>query len=857
MSGALSSLGLRGASFLLRADGRELSPHTLEQVEDGWRDGDVHVRVREERGADGSWSLVLEASGVRRIAEVCLVDHEVEPAPDEVFAYAWYDDWGLQQNTAVFVRAGERSLFACVANPFGRAETDGARIRLSYRPGLSVDGSFVSDPFVVGRVVPEGRAVRREVVAGRDTVRGVESSYVRMLGRGAPVELDAGEVRALRAAVAARVPWEPARMQVSHWDWGENLYRLDPALAETQAVYERAAELCAAIGVETFLFCPGHGHDEWPDLLAEARDSGPWQHGMWLGLGIEVGAGAWTPDDRPEWLEQLLASARSRGLKVAAYTNPQFLWLRKPEWQVIQNEDELLDAGYRICCLAHAPAREFLIDTLRRFVPAYGVDGVALDFVFWRPCHSTEHGHAPGEDSRYAQWAGYRPVVAALRELGVEWVEALMASQEQMPWGSRGVTHPTPSMGDNQPQWMSAWPDLSLHRSSGNFQRRVGYWYRNFAFLPTPKIPGQISHQANRIRSFDVERGWDWAGARYGLLSAIASAPSTLSVCFLPAWDEREWSAMLERDAPFFAEWIGFAREHADVLSRLEDLFDEPCPGAVDGTVALGDDGRGFVFLANPDFEAHAVAVPRLPAGSALTELHPEPGRRWLPEQVVVEPHELAVLRIEPRAGLGMPSLYGAAGEADAAGAIVAARGPAGTAADVVVETAGGERRTRLAFAADGVTRTLGPWRDQDGWLVADWTPGSALPTLLAQLAPPLAAEGPELLQPWSDPGRLRLFVELLDPQAATVRVRVDGEECEVEQAYVGTWEDVKDPERLGIENNLLGHYVDLHERLLATGDLELPWRIELRLDGVAEGHWRGMHVAELPRRLTSEFVER
>src|SRR5581483_3788659 len=116
--------------------------------------------------------------------EVCLVDHDIEPAPDSVFPYAWYDDWGLQQNTAVFVRAGRRSFFACVANPFGRADTNGTHVRLWYRPGLEVDGSFVSDPFVVGRFEPEGRAVRREVVAGRDTVRGVESSYVRMLGRG-------------------------------------------------------------------------------------------------------------------------------------------------------------------------------------------------------------------------------------------------------------------------------------------------------------------------------------------------------------------------------------------------------------------------------------------------------------------------------------------------------------------------------------------------------------------------------------------------------------------------------------------------------------------------------------------------
>jgi hypothetical protein len=69
-----------------------------------------------------------------------------------------------------------------------------------------------------------------------------------------------------------------------------------------------------------------------------------------------------------------------------------------------------------------------------------------------------------------------------------------------------------------------------------------------------------------------------------------------------------------------------------------------------------------------------------------------------------------------------------------------------------------------------------------------------------------------------------------------------------VSQAYVGTFEDVKDPERLGLENNLLGHYLDLHDRLLSTDDLERPWRIELEVEGLAAGRWRGVHVAELPR---------
>jgi hypothetical protein len=780
--------------FTLRADGREVE----------------NVRVREEDAADGSTSVWVEADGVGRVEEVAV---ELD-AVGEVREHAWFDERGIQSSTAVFVRSGGRSRFACVANPFGRSRVDGSRVRIWYRPVLDVHGTFVSDPFVFGEARLEGRDVRRDALPGRDTVKGKPSSYVKTLG-GAPVALDAGEARAMREAVAARIPWEPPRMQVSHWDWGENLYRRSTADADVRAIYDRVAETCARIGVRTLLFCPGNFEGAYATPADEAADgSGPYQHAMWLAMGDDVGHGTWERGNEPEGIAEILESARSRGLDPVAYVNPQYLWLRNPEWEVVHEPGEEIVAGYRITCLAHARAREYLVGKLREFVQHYRLGGITLDFVFWRPCHAEGHGHEPGEDSIYAQWDGYRKVVAALRGFGLEWVEGLMATQETMPWGSAGLTHPHPFMGDNQPQWTSAWPDLSLHRASGNYQRRVGYWFRNFAFLPAYKVPGQVSHQANRLHYADVERGWDWAGARFNLLSAIASAPSTLSVCFLPAWDEREWAAMLERDSAFFARWIGWARDNAATLARLDDLFDEPEVGRVDGTIALDGD-RGFVFLANPNFESHAVAVPRVPTGRALRELHPQDDRIWSPEHVEVEPHEIGVY------------------------VLVAARPSNGR--------------------VEVHPRTLGPWEggplaelEGDVRVSTRWAPGSELPALLAQLAPPLPPEGRELLQPWSDPGRLRLVLEIVDPQAVTVRAWVDGGEVEVKQAYVGTFEDVKDPDRLGLENNLLAHYLDLHDELLAALDLDEPWTIELEVKGLERGRWRGVHVAELPRRMAS-----
>ena len=281
-----------------------------------------------------------------------------------------------------------------------------------------------------------------------------------------------------------------------------------------------------------------------------------------------------------------------------------------------------------------------------------------------------------------------------------------------MPWGSLGLTHPTPSMGDNQPQWMSAWPDLSLHRSSGNYQRRVGYWYRNFGFLPTPKVPGQVSHQANRERYTDSERGLGLGGC------AVRSA-----------FGDRIGAEHALRVLP---PGVGRARVRGDAPARrgllraLDRLCARACtrPGAAGGSVrraarrtdrrdvALGDDGHGFVFLTNPNFAAQAVAVPRLPEGSALVELHPDEGAGGCRTGWSSKPHEVAVFRVVPRAEIALPALYGVTGllgpDGDARRGDRRAR-LAGI--PMRVDTGSDESAALVAFAPDGVQPTLGPWR--------------------------------------------------------------------------------------------------------------------------------------------------
>lgn len=895
---------IAGPRFQLEADGRRFTPDGMTAHGDGvWRDGDVEVRLLLSQAPDGSRELVLEADGVDHVHEVCLLGGEVEPAPAGSHNHVWFNVAGMQESTVLLLRRVDVGVFACYANPFGSAEVDGARVRLSYRPAMDVDGHFRSDPLVVGPTVLEGRLVQREALPGRDIADGAVAGYMDTLAPATTKALDVGEIRAIRSAVAARVRWEPAAGRSAHWDWSQNLFLLDIGDGRTRVIYDRLTVLCEELGVQTLLIAPGSPETAAEGMDAYAAGEGPWQVIMWLGQGVDVGTGRWKPGADLGPVAEVLEQARARNLRPVAYTNPQYLWLREDRWRLVRDPDPadpdvyltcLGDSDvYQLTCLAVPEARRLLVDTARRFADTYDLDGYSFDFVFWLPCHASDHGHEPGPDSRYAQWDGYRRLMAELRRaMPNAWLETLIGGMELLPWGAADVTHPHPNTADNQPQWVAAWPDLSLDRAAANYQRRAAFWFRNFAFLPSYKVPGQVGHQANRMHLFSPERGWDWEGARYNLLSAVASGPSSLSVCFLPCWDEAEWEGVRQKEVAFFRRWLDFAREHEHVLARLEDLFEEPRPGAVDGTIALRDDGTGFVFLTNPDYREHSARAP-LDDGFVLRELHPQPGRLW-EDQVLVEPHTVTVLEVLPAADVPLPAVFGVAGEAqvddrtaEASGLPAAsipvppvgwagqvetgvelkrAEGTPGSVGVAAIRLATGElRAVTVRFADDGVTPTLGPWRDEsdeevelaalDGGAVrvtASWVPGEALPALLATLAPPTDPEGDEKLNPWSDPSRLRMFPSLLDPKTADVRMWVDGDEVGLQKAYLGTYEDVRSPQTG--DNNLLGYYADLTDRLRSTEDLSRPWEIRLELTLQWAGQLTGVHVAHLPRRTTTQF---
>src|SRR4051794_22057086 len=93
---------LVGSPFVLEADGRRYTADGMVATgTDCWRDRDVTIRLEHTTTPDGSRAVVLEASGVQHVHEVCLLDGRAEPAAAEVVNHVWFGAFDLPQQSTV------------------------------------------------------------------------------------------------------------------------------------------------------------------------------------------------------------------------------------------------------------------------------------------------------------------------------------------------------------------------------------------------------------------------------------------------------------------------------------------------------------------------------------------------------------------------------------------------------------------------------------------------------------------------------------------------------------------------------------------------------------------------------------
>lgn len=487
------------------------------------------------------------------------------------------------------------------------------------------------------------------------------------LYEGSTSQLEFAETAAVTSAVS-RYLVAPSEDNVTvkiNIAWCENDYQLDISLPEDRAAYKRIIDRAADFGITHILFAPRNS-----DVSSAANNTDPWgwEQILWFGYGQQLRMGEWKPGDPlAASTQEMLDYFKLKGVKPVAYVYPILAFLAgtlpgggSPPWIVqgtymstYMSGESTRDASATLPTQSAAAAGvgagmggvlrsnlanddfiRWLPETMVEFAEQTGAGGFSFDLTYW------EEGLPVA--SEYAQWAGWRDILAQLHTKrggkacgGSRCV--VDNRQANHGWGAwmwaLGGTYAEPLMSDEQP---GSWPfyeaDLHTDRLAGNKQRAIGKSYRD-EYCPNEALPGFAFHQtdrdptalqnaacgAGRCSNHSRARDFDLLGYRYSLLSSIGSGGLNNVLNMLPARDPQEFSLFPKEDLSFVHGWLAWADANVALLklTRPVPSLSTPGLGLADGTIMLRADNTGAMFLFNPTARPINVSLPLSGDGAA------------------------------------------------------------------------------------------------------------------------------------------------------------------------------------------------------------------------------------------------
>ncbi len=719
-------------------------------------------------------------------------------------------------------------LFIALQNPFGQWKRQEARVSLGYAPDVlwpPGTNACVSDRMCLGPYTPSGFTLPARMLP--------EWRWQPPETPPSGPRIDRAEVDAMVDCARAFLLYRPTRASRVMIGWTVNDYQIDISTPAGRAEYRRIMDQAAAVGARHLLFDPANQADA---PLSENRDAWGWENLLWFTLGQKLRKGEWDParDPLPASVQEMVDYARTKDLRLVAYVYPSLPFMQQPEWtRWVPNGQP---GGYLGADTGQRSFQDWLLGKLVDFSRQTGAGGFSFDH-WWIAYEETP-------SSKYAQWDGCRRILSELRR---RLPDAVLDGRQQYHhfgvWTWLAGSYPHPLVSDEQPESFPAFPDLHWSRVSADRQRRSAWYFRQECFAPVEIIPGYMTHQTPRL----TEKGecprdrfrpadWDLLGWKYSVISSLATAPFHHVINFLPARDEREFQAFSAADRQWLRGWMDWTDQNLDILRNVRPILGAPQVGRVDGTAALRE-GRGFVFLFNPNYRALPAAF-RLDGSIGLThpgpftlrQLYPDAERgRWLAPpgrafwelgDTVTTPMagaEAVVLEVSPAPQrVEQPLLLGSVGRATLHGndlALEGIRGEVGTVRELTVLLP--EGRSAASATVNGVgipcrqegQRVTLPLRfqgqrfdarQQVGAYDPAFTGGTFRATLTVparvfdqlaarQRAWPVNYTEEERAATWLNADRLLLFINVAEPNDETMKpvtLQINGRTVPLKPAY-------------------------------------------------------------------------
>ena len=403
-----------------------------------------------------------------------------------------------------------------------------------------------------------------------------------------------------------------------HIPWTENDYQIDISNATQWPEYARILEMLSRIGVERILYA---GANTQVSAVSDCTDDWCWEDVLWLGYGEKLRKGEWVPGaPLADTVAQLINVSQALGVSAIPYVYPILGFTAnrtEAAWLTPRG------GGKYYSDLSNREFQDYFIDTTVAFGEKMKSSGAGYDYTYFY------YGGA----SLYSQFHGWRRMLGEVRlrrgtadQLPYV-VDNRQASHQWSPWMWAVGSYAEPLQSDEQTtSWLAYLQDIHIDRTDGNRQREMNYDYAQSKLCQPSAMPGFAHHNTDRfdVRRVDLNiRDFDFYGASFTIISAIATGGVNMVINGIPARDLGEFAAF-PQTAPdvrtvsvdFYRSWFAWAESHKRYLLNTKFLPVPPAPGVIDGTYAMVD-GAGFIFLFNPNAEAMSTPPGLLTASAA------------------------------------------------------------------------------------------------------------------------------------------------------------------------------------------------------------------------------------------------